>query len=332
MAKLQLDVSYEHIISLDNLLEAWREFAHGKHGRKDVQEFELRLMENVFALHRDLVQRIYTHGAYQHFKINDPKPRDIHKATVRDRLLHRAIYRILYPFFDKTFVASSYSCRANKGNHKALDQFRALAYRVSYNHTRTVWVLKCDLRKFFASIDHDCLISMLEKRIPDRDTRALLAGIIRSFRSTGKDFGLPLGNLTSQLMVNIYMNEFDQFAKHTLKAKAYVRYADDFVVLSRNKNYLLKILPYMEAFLCDRLKLQMHPDKVSIATLASGVDFLGWIHFPDHRVLRASTKRKMFRRIDQNEGNKETIQSYLGLLSYGNSYHLQQVIKSQQAG
>lgn len=327
----ELSHTYQTIASLDNLLEAWQEFVRGKRKRKDVQEFERNLMDNILALHRDLKAKTYTHSAYEAFSISDPKPRSIHKASVRDRLLHHAIYRLLYPFFDKTFVGSSYSCRRDKGNHKAFGHFERLAYRVSRNHTKTVWVLKCDVRKFFASIDQERLLRILERRIPDRDVLWLLGQIIRSFESTRADLGLPLGNLTSQLLVNIYMNEFDQFVKHTLKSKAYVRYADDFVLFSRDKAELERLLPRIETFLWDELRLTLHPDKVFIKTLASGVDFLGWVHFPDHHVVRTTTKRRMYRRLEQTEWNEQSVQSYLGLLSHGNAAKLQEQVRRQQA-
>lgn len=137
--------------------------------------------------------------------------------------------------------------------------------------------------------------------------------------------GLPLGNLTSQLLVNIYMNEFDQFVKRELKVKYYIRYADDFVILQNDKIYLQNLLPKISRFLKEKLKLQLHPDKVFIKTLASGVDFLGWIHFPYHRVLRTSTKRRMLKRLQENI-KKEAKQSYLGLLKHGNTYQLNKII------
>lgn len=280
-------------------------------------------MRNVLELHRELSTGIYRHGGYEHFKISDPKPRDIHKASVHDRLVHHALYRILYPFFDRAFIFDSYSCRNWKGTHKAMNRFRSSAYQVSKNHTRTCWVLKCDVRKFFASIDHKVLMEIIERYIPDERVRALVANIINSFNSGTAGKGLPLGNLTSQLLVNIYMNEFDQFVKHKLKAKYYIRYADDFIILSPDRNHLLEILPYMIVFLRDTLKLEMHPNKVSISTLASGVDFLGWVHFPDHRVLRTSTKRRMFRNIEENS-KPERVHSYLGMLSHGNAFKLSQ--------
>ena len=319
--------SYDDIISTDNLLDAWKEFLKGKQKKKDVQAFEYNLIENVSQLHAELALGTYRHGPYTHFKISDPKPRDIHKASVRDRLVHHAIHRVLYPFFDRTFVSDSYSCRLGKGTYRAMNTFRRYAYQSSKNHAKTVWVLKCDIQKFFASIDHQTLFDILRRHLSDERTIALLQNIIESFHSTALGKGLPLGNLTSQLLVNIYLNEFDQFAKHKLKALYYVRYSDDFVILSMDRTWLVSLLPRIRDFLHQNLKLELHPDKVSICTIASGVDFLGWVHFSDHRVLRTSTKRRMFRTITESVGNKATVLSYLGLLSHGNAKKLQKRVR-----
>jgi len=314
---------YNNIISVENLLVAWREFLHGKRGRKDVAQFSVHLTDNILALHRELVDKTYHHGPYKAFRINDPKPRDIHKASVRDRLLHHAIYRILYPYFDTKFIFDSYSCRRGKGTHRALDRFRDYARKVSKNHTQTVWVLKCDIRKFFANIDHRILEDILKLRMGDEDVIRLFREIVGSFNTKDKHgVGLPLGNLTSQLLVNIYMNEFDHFLKRNLKIEYCVRYADDFVILHKDKKYLESILPKISTFLETRLKLTLHPDKVFIKTFASGVDFLGWVHFPHHRVPRTSTKKRMFRNLDRSK-NKKSIASYRGLLSHGNTHKLQ---------
>jgi len=317
--KIQLSHSYNSIIDLENLFFAWREFIVGKRNKKDVEIFSRNLLDNILALNEDLANRTYCHGGYVDSYITDPKRRHIHKASVRDRLIHHAIYRILYPFFDRTFIADSFSCRNDKGMHKAMDRFQALAYKASKNHTRTCWVLKCDIRKFFDSIDHGVLMGILSCYIPDQDIMNLLGNVIESYDSKiyGKGIGLPLGNLTSQLFANVYMNDFDQWVKHKLKVKYYLRYADDFVVLSDDKNYLESILPQIGKLLSEELKLTLHPDKVSIKTLASGVDYLGWVHFTDHRVLRATTKSKSLNRIKANPTNA-TLQSYLGLLSHGN--------------
>ena len=320
--KIQLIHSFEDVINIENLLEAWGEFVKGKRGKKDVQEFSFHLIDNIISLHEDLANHTYTHGGYQAFNICDPKPRSIHKATVRDRLLHHAVYRILYPFFDRIFIADSFSCRDNKGTHKALNRFRSFAYIVSKNNTKTCWVLKCDIKKFFASIDHMVLMDILKQYIPDKNILWLLKNVIGSFSSAKIGIGLPLGNLTSQLLVNIYMNELDQLVKHKLKVKHYIRYADDFILLSENKKWLEMQGLSIGDFLEKKLKLSLHPQKVFIETLTSGVDFLGWVHFPTYRVLRTATKKRMMKKIKETS-NSKTFNSYLGLLKHGNAQRLQ---------
>lgn len=318
--RIQFVHKFENVISPENLLKAWKEFLNGKRGKLDVQEFSFQLMDNILALNEDLANFSYVHGPYKAFNISDPKPRNIHKAGVRDRLLHHAIYRTLYPFFNKVFISDSFSCRKAKGTHKAINRFRKFGRKVSKNNTKTCWILKCDIRKFFANIDHEILVDILGKYIPDKDILWLLEKVINSFE-TRPGVGLPLGNLTSQLFVNIYMNEFDQFAKHNLKAKYYIRYADDFIVFSEDRMWLESLVSQIRAFLINKLRLELHPDKLFIKTLASGVDFLGWVHFPNHRVLRTSTKRRMLKRI-QETNSKNSKDSYRGLLKHGNAHKL----------
>jgi len=313
---------------LENLLAAWREFLRGKSKRKDMEQFYLKLIHNLFCLHDELSNKTYKHGEYAAFHIFDPKPRHIHKASVRDRLLHHAIYRVLYPFFDKVFIADSYSCQIGKGTHRALNRFKEFGYKVGKNNTKTCWVLKCDIRKFFTNIDHKILMTILQQYIPDTGILWLLRQIINSFSSTRPGVGLPLGNLTSQLFVNIYMNEFDQFVKHKLKARYYLRYADDFMIFSDDRVWLEKQILPIQKFLRNELKLDLHPDKLFIKTLASSVDFLGWVHFSDHRVLRTATKRRMLKRIKENS-KQETLSLYLGLIKHGNTHKLRNKILSK---
>lgn len=317
---------YEHIISIENLLAAWEEFLRGKRQRRDVVAFSLHLIDRIVALHKECALKSYRHGPYQSFIINDPKTRHIHKASVRDRLLHHALHRKLYPFFDRFFIHDSYSCRKEKGMHRALDRLREFARKVSRNDTRTAWVLQCDIRKFFASIDHAVLMQILRKYISDEDTLWLLGQIVDSFHTEENEgIGLPLGNLTSQLLVNVYMNEFDQFMKRSLREKYYIRYADDFVVLHHDRQHLEKLLPRISAFLQTELQLSLHPLKVRIKTVASGIDFLGWMHFPDHRVLRTATKRRMIRKL-RLCCTSECATSYAGLLSHGNTWKLREKV------
>ena len=300
-------------MSIENLLSAWQGFLKGKRNKKDVQEFQFHLMGNILSLHDDLINNCYKHDCYECFSINDPKPRTIHKATVRDRLVHHATHKVLYPFFQKTFIADSFSCQNYKGTHRALERFLSFGRITSKNNTRTCWILKCDIKKFFASVDQDALMKLLDERIRDKRIVGLLNEVVSSFKA-----GLPLGNLTSQLFSNVYMNEFDGFVKHHLRAKHYVRYADDFIVFSNDKIYLENLISRMKIFLQNQLKLTLHPNKVFIKRLSSGMDFLGWVHFFDHRVLRTATRKKMFRKLKDNK-RPETLNSYFGLLSHGST-------------
>lgn len=309
-----LNHKFEEIINIENLLQTYKEFAKGKKNRMDVLEYSFMLMDNLIDLRDDLANHTYKHRNYQEFKINNPKPRTIHKATVRDRILHRAVYRILYPFFDKKFIADSFSCRNKKGTHKAIKRFEEFAHKVSKNNTKQCYVLKCDIKKFFASVDQNILLEILQQHIDDNAVLNLLKEIIFSFKLGG----LPLGNLTSQLFANVYLNEFDQFVKHKLKEKYYIRYADDFVIFSQDKIYLENLITLIDNFLHDKLKLTLHPNKVSIEKLKLGVDFLGWLNFFDYKVLRTKTEKRMLKQIRQNS-KIETINSYWGLLGYGKS-------------
>ena len=319
--EIKLSHKFEDIISLENLLLAWQGFLSGKRQRWDVQIFAANLMDNIFSLHHDLLYHRYQHGGYQSFKISDPKPRHIHKASVRDRVVHHLLYRALYDYCDCRFVCDSYSCRKNKGTHRALNRFKYFAGKVSQNHTKTCYVLKGDIRKFFASIDQTILFDILKQQITDADLLWLIQQVLGSFSTSRYGVGLPLGNLTSQLFANIYLNELDRYIKQELRVKYYVRYADDFVILSTDKNYLDNVLARIDKFLTINLKLLLHPDKVFIKTYASGVDFLGWVHFPHHRQIRITTKHRVIRRL-ANQPEIATINSYRGLLSYGNTYKI----------
>jgi len=312
---------FEKIISIENLLLAWQEFLRGKRHRLDAQLFGVRLMDNIFALHHDLSYHTYRHGGYQAFNISDPKPRLIHKAEVRDHLLHHAVHHVLYPFFDQLFIFDAYSCRLSKGTHKAIKRLYEFYWRVSKNSTKTCWALKGDIRKFFASIDHGVLLNILQARIADENMMWLLSEIISSFHSSQTGKGLPLGNLTSQLLSNIYMNEFDQFVKHGLKVKYYIRYADDFVILSTNKDELQQMIVAIQDFLMRKLKLELHPDKLFLQTFSSGLDFLGWVNFVDHRVLRGTTRKRLFSKLGDHP-TLATLNSYQGLLRHGNAKKL----------
>jgi len=298
---------------------AWKEFRRGKRKKIDVQIFERNLEDNLFALHQKLADGIYQHGNYTSFYITDPKRRKIHKACVRDRVLHHAVYRILYPIFDKSFIYDSYSCRLKKGTYKAIDRLEIFVRKISKNYFGKCFVLKCDIKKFFASVDQGILLKIIEGKIFDPETLWLVREIIESFNSREREYlpagrqetGLPIGNLTSQLFANIYLNQFDQFIKHQFRVKYYTRYTDDFVIISNSAEFLTSLIPKIKKFLLDNLKLELHPDKIIIRKLRQGVDFLGYVVLPHYRILRTKTKKRMLKRIDQ-----KNLASYLGLLGH----------------
>lgn len=318
MAKIK---SFNELISKENLINAFFRFRVGKKSKEDVLEFTLNLVKAVAQLHENLKNKRYKHGTYKHFVVNDPKRRDIHKASVRDRVLHHALYDALYEYFDNKFIYDSYSCRIGKGIHKAILRMKSFVKKESLDFTKPIYILKCDIKKFFASIDHKILKDILSKNIKDKEILWILFEIIQSFEKE-KGKGLPLGNLTSQLLVNIYMNEFDHFVKRILKEKYYIRYADDFVFISKNVKNLKNLIPKIKNFLENNLKLQIHPDKIFIKKLASGVDFLGFVHFYHYLILRKNTKKRMIKNI-KNNPKKEAIFSYLGLLKHGNTHKIQ---------
>ena len=176
-----VDAIYDLIISPENLFAAWRRFKSGKEKKADVARFEWELEQNIFQLHRELQAGEYRHGPYKGFWIHDPKRRHIHKATVRDRVVHHALFRYLYWMYDPTFIPTSFSCRLGKGTHKGVAWLERHARKVSKNHTKHCYALKCDVKKFFDSIDHNTLLTILERKIKDKKLMDLLQEIISSF-------------------------------------------------------------------------------------------------------------------------------------------------------
>lgn len=320
------------------LFLAWDEFKRGKSRKFDVFSFEHNLEQNIFELFRDLSNKTYKHRPYDGFYVYDPKRRHIHKASVRDRVLHHAIFNVLNPIYEPTFIPTSFSCRVGKGTHKGVNVLGSMIRKVSLNYTRPCFALKCDVKKFFDSVDQKILVSILKRKIRDKYFLWLLEEVIGSFSSEQSDLfnqkGLPIGNLTSQIFANIYMNEFDQFVKNKLKARYYVRYTDDFVILSHDETELEPILAKIEVFLKDHLKLTLHPEKISIRKYRQGVDFLGYVIFPHFKLLRTRTRKRIVRKLKMKilecrEGKiteeqlNQSVQSFLGVLSHANSNKLQ---------
>lgn len=335
---------FEKIIAPENLFLAWDDFKVGKTKKKDVCKFEWELEQNIFQLYRELCGRTYKHYSYTSFYIRDPKQRHIHKAEVRDRVLHHAIFSVLSPIFEQTFISDSYSCRIGKGTHKGVIALEKMIKKESRNHSRPCFVLKCDIQKFFDTVDHNILLQILFKRIKDESARWLLKEIVESFSSEQSDIfnqrGVPIGNLTSQLFANVYLNELDQFVKHELKIKHYVRYTDDFVIVSSSREFLLNIINPISRFIEEKLTLKLHPGKIGIRKCNQGIDFLGYITLPHCRALRTKTKKRIFKKLQERireykagkrdeKSLNQCLQSYLGVLSHADAYELEREILNQ---
>lgn len=324
-----LSITFNQVVSLENISSAWFEFRKGKTSRRDVQYFEYTLEDSMFNLHEELVSGSYKSHPYSQFRISDPKPRLISKASVRDRLLHHALYRMLYPAFDGVFMFDSFSCRDGKGTHKAFARLQTLIRRVSVNYRKPCFALKCDIRKFFDSVDHVILLRLLKDRLKDERLLALLTQIIDSF-SVKQGKGMPIGNLTSQLFANIYLDPLDKFVKHQLKASHYVRYADDFLFLADTEEELMGYFVEVVRFLRDNLKLELHPNKISLRKLSWGIDFVGYVARPHYAVPRCKTVRRMMKKIGAaryDEKLAASLDSYLGYLGHARGYKYSEVLK-----
>ncbi|MDP3771719.1 MAG: reverse transcriptase/maturase family protein [bacterium] len=280
--------------------------------------FERHLERNLFDLQDVLLAGSYRHGPYRAFTVHDPKVRAIHKATVRDRVVHQAVVSAIEPLFERRFIDDSYSCRVGKGTHAAVARLRQFLYAASRNGARTVHVLQCDVRKFFASVDHDVLRVLLHRVVLDVRVLALLDTIIDSAS------GLPLGNLTSQLFANVYLHELDRFVKHGLRERWYLRYCDDFTIVHAERTHLVRLISKIETFLHDALRLRLHPRKVTVRTWGQGIDFLGYVLLPQATVVRTTTKRRMLRAL-----SPENAASYFGICAHAATHRLQQVMRTK---
>ena len=257
---------------------------------------------------------------YSSFYISDPKPRHIHKANIRDRVLHQAIFRVLYPIFDKTFIHDSYSSRVDKGTHAGVARLLDFLRKASANYQKPAFALKCDVSRFFDLIDHRILLELIARRIHDEHCLTLVRQIVESF-STAPGKGLPLGNVTSQLFANIYLNELDQFVKHSLKRHWCLRYCDDFVMVGSDREELHALIEPIRQFLDERFVLTLHPRKIVLRSYQQGVDFLGYVLRPHVTTLRTNTRRRLLRRV-----TGPNLSSYLGVLSHCRGYKIKKQI------
>jgi retron-type reverse transcriptase len=281
---------WPELVSFPNLLLAARRAAAGKRTRPDVAAFLLDLEPQLARLLRKLKDGSYTPGPYRCFSIRDPKPRLISAAPFRDRVVHHALTQVLEPVFEKRFSKDSFACRKGFGTHRALARAKEAARRCRY-------VLKCDVRKYFPSVDHAILKGLLARAAKCPFTLDLAARIIDASNAQeevvsyfpGDDLftpfqrrrGLPLGNQTSQFFANVYLDPLDQFVNRQIHPDAYARYVDDFVLFGDSKESLAESRRRIEEELC-RLRLEIHPGKSRVYRTADGFTFLGWRIFPGH--------------------------------------------------
>lgn len=335
---------YEKICNPINLWWAYKNAARGKRYKPAAATFEYDLEENLIEIEQELRDESYLPGGYHSFEIQKPKRRLINAAPFRDRVVHHALMNVIEPLFERQFVYDSYANRKGKGTHTALD-------RCTYYLRRYKYVMHLDVRQFFPSVDHKILLAVLSRTIGDERVMNLVAKIIASgagVQSGEYDMvyfpndelfakerprGLPIGNLTSQHWANVYLNELDQFAKRSLKCRAYIRYVDDVLLFADDKNSLHewreRIILYLQ-----RLRLTLHETKAQPRPSGTGVSFLGFQVFSDHRRLKPANGYAFQRRLGKilgevtlnHEGLRASLVSWLNHASYGDTWGLRRSI------
>ena len=330
---------YEKLYSEDNLISAFRKARKGKSKKEYVVDFESDLVKNIRLLQIELKLKIYKPHKLKKFIIRDPKTRTIHASIFRDRIVHHAIINLIQPIYEKIFIYDSFASRKFKGTHLAVERFEYFVKKVSSNGRKiknpfnnnsiTGYVFKADIKHYFDTINHEILINILRKKIKDEDFIGLIKIVLDNFENSEK--GLPLGNYTSQFFANIYLNNLDYFVKHRLKAKYYLRYVDDFVILHKEKKVLLEFRDKIEKYL-KSLKLELHPDKSEIHALRNGITFLGYRIFYHYKLLRKrninyflmqfNKKINLYRRgLIEKEKLESFLQGWFGYSKFANTYN-----------
>jgi retron-type reverse transcriptase len=340
---------YPQIHSFENLYLAYKAAARGKRGRPDVAAFEVNLEDNLLQLQTELEAQTYAPGPYHHFIIYEPKRRRISAAPFRDRVIHHALVRVIEPIFERRFIHDSYACRRGKGTHRALN-------RCTYFARHHRFVLKCDIVKFFPSMDHAVLRDMLARLIADDQTLRLIDRILNSGQGVladeyemvwfpGDDLmaalrsrGLPIGNQTSQFWANVYLNPMDQFIKRELRCRAYLRYCDDFLLFDDDKQQLWAWREAIMDFLV-WLRLTLHEKENTVFPVSNGIPFLGWQVFPTHRRLKRRNGVAFARRfrclaaayVDGEIDGEQlltSVQGWVAHAKHGNTYGLRRALVS----
>ena len=286
---------FEQIVRFENLLGAASRAARGKRDRPTVARFEFHLERELFALQEALVAGCYRPGAFFTFEIRDPKPRAICAAPFRDRVVHHAVCDVLEPVFERRLIFDTYACRPGKGTHAAVARAQHFARCYRY-------FLKCDVLRFFASVDHSRLRTLLERVFKDRPLLDLLGKIVdHGPPGAEPGRGLPIGNLTSQHFANLYLGELDHHLKERERVKGYLRYMDDLLLFADDKARLHLLLAEIRRFLGDRLGLSLKQDATRLAPVTDGIPFLGFRIYPGLLRLNRRSLRRFRRQVRARE-------------------------------
>jgi retron-type reverse transcriptase len=278
---------FERVISVENQYRASLAAARGRRFREPAADFHFHREAQVHRLRQELLTRSYRHGPYRQFTVFEPKERQVAAAAFRDRVVHHALHDVIEPVIDRTFIFDSYACRKGKGTHKALD-------RAQHFLRANRFYLHGDIRRYFASIDPQVLLEIIERRVQDEGVLWLIRDIVRS---SPAPVGLPIGNLTSQFFANLYLNELDWFVKRRLGVRYYLRYMDDFLLFAQSREALAAWKEDIAAFLREKLRLSLHDGKTRLAPVREGVSFLGFRLFRSHRRLRTDNVSRFRRRL-----------------------------------
>lgn len=341
---------YERLCSVDNLRLAYEKAKKGKSKKDSVIEFTNNLEINLNILHDQLLLHTYRPRPLRKFTIRDPKTRTIHASHFRDRVVHHALINILEPILEPRFIHDSFASRKDKGTHGAVERFDSFKRKVSSNgkivqkgeydsNSVNGYCFKADIRHFFDTVDHHILMSIISSKIADREVLRLIKIIIDNFETDHPNKGMPLGNYTSQFFANVYLTRLDYFVKHVLKARYYIRYVDDIVILSRDKAFLEECWRKIELYL-RHLKLELHPDKSSIIPLKNGVAFLGYRVFYNYKILRKRNLRHFMKKFrlycemyDAGNLNEEQfidkLQGWFGYAQWADTYELRNALRQR---
>ena len=314
---------YDQVCSLENLYLAYNKAKQGKAQSYGVKFFEKNLEININQLHAELVSETYKTSEYSIFTITDPKERLVYRLPFRDRVVHHAIMNSCEHIWVTVFIQNSYACIKNRGIHGVLKHLK----RDLKDIENTQYCLKLDIKKFYSTIDHVILKSIIRRKIKDTKLLNLLDGIIDSAP------GVPIGNYLSQFFANLYLSYFDHWIKEDKQVKYYYRYADDMVILSPDKPYLHNLLADINDYMKDKLNLEVKGNYQVFPVESRGIDFVGYVFYHSHILMRKSIKVRFCRKaakLNKKELDTKTykmqISPWLGWAKHCNSKHLLKTI------